>query len=111
MVNLVDWVWGLHSPGKIIEAADKRLSGTFKEEEMRKLLLLGLSCANPDSAERPSMRRVLQILITEAEPVLVPRMKPSLSFSSDSMLSIEDPISDSEDINFSQPTLCQIKVN
>ncbi|KAI6681330.1 hypothetical protein NL676_035211 [Syzygium grande] len=105
------WVWGLHSQGKIIEAADKRLSGTFKEEEMRKLLLLGLSCANPDSAERPSMRRVLQILITEVEPVLKPKMKPSLSFFSGLMLSLEDLVSDSEDIKFSQPTLCQIKVN
>ncbi|KAI4357322.1 hypothetical protein L6164_001278 [Bauhinia variegata] len=65
MVNLADWVWGLHSEGKIIEAADKKLKGEFKEEEMRKLLLLGLSCANPDSSERPSMRRVLQILNNE----------------------------------------------
>ncbi|XP_030519322.2 probable L-type lectin-domain containing receptor kinase S.7 [Rhodamnia argentea] len=103
MVNLVDWVWGLHSQGNIIEAADKRLSGTFKEEEMRNLLLLGLSCANPDSAERPSMRRVLQILISEAEPVLVPRMKPSLSFSSSLPLSLEDLVSDSDDIKWSCP--------
>lgn len=111
MVNLVDWVWGLHSQGKIIEAADKRLSGTFKEEEMRKLLLLGLSCANPDSAERPSMRRVLQILISEAEPVLVPRMKPSLSFSGSLPLSLEDLVSDSEDIKLSYSALSQIRVD
>ncbi|KAL6962158.1 putative L-type lectin-domain containing receptor kinase S.7, partial [Sarracenia purpurea var. burkii] len=60
MVNLVDWVWGLHSKGKVMEAADGRLKGEFEEEGMKKLLLVGLSCANPDGISRPSMRRVLQ---------------------------------------------------
>ena len=80
MVNLVDWVWGLYAEGRIIEAADKKLNGEFEEEEMKKLLLLGLSCANPDSSERPTMRRVLQLLNGEAEPAYVPKMKPSLTF-------------------------------
>ncbi|KAL4271264.1 hypothetical protein GQ457_13G001430 [Hibiscus cannabinus] len=78
MVNLVGWVWGLHGEGRIIETADKRLNAAFREEEMRKLLLVGLSCAHPDSAERPSSRRVLQILNNEVDPIAVPKMKPSL---------------------------------
>ncbi|KAI3969469.1 hypothetical protein MKX01_020030 [Papaver californicum] len=68
-VNLVDWVWSLHSEGKIIVAADKRLNGEYNEDQMKKLLLVGLSCANPSSIERPSMRRVLQILNDEAEVI------------------------------------------
>ncbi|XP_022734613.1 probable L-type lectin-domain containing receptor kinase S.7 [Durio zibethinus] len=92
MVNLVDWVWGLHGQGRITEAADKRLNGDFIEEEMRKLLLVGLSCAHPDSAERPSIRRVLQILNNEAEPIAVPKMKPCLTFSCS--LTVEDIVSD-----------------
>lgn len=96
MVNLVDWVWGLHSQGKIIEAADKRLNGEFREEEMRKLLLVGLSCANPDSSARPSMRKVLQILNNEAEPVFVPKMKPSLTFSCGFSLTVDDIIIEEE---------------
>ncbi|XVE96687.1 hypothetical protein REPUB_Repub02eG0244000 [Reevesia pubescens] len=95
MVNLVDWVWGLHSEGRITEAADKRLNGEFKEAEMRKLLLVGLSCAHPDSAERPSIRRVLQILNNEAAPIAVPKMKPSLTFSCS--LTVEDIVSDDEE--------------
>ncbi|XP_021288078.1 probable L-type lectin-domain containing receptor kinase S.7 [Herrania umbratica] len=95
MVNLVDWVWKLHGEGRITAAADKRLNGDFKEEEMRKLLLIGLSCAHPDSAQRPSIRRVLQILNNEAEPIAVPRMKPSLSFSCS--LTVEDIVSDDEE--------------
>ncbi|XWS11363.1 hypothetical protein CRYUN_Cryun38cG0077600 [Craigia yunnanensis] len=95
MVNLVDWVWGLHGEGRITEAADKRLNGDFKEEEMRKLLLVGLSCAHPNSAERPSIRRVLQILNNEVEPMAVPKMKPTLTFSCS--LTVEDIVSDDEE--------------
>ncbi|XP_061337628.1 probable L-type lectin-domain containing receptor kinase S.7, partial [Gastrolobium bilobum] len=109
MVNLIDWVWGLHSEGKIIEATDKRLNGEFEEEEMRKLLLLGLSCANPDSAERPSMRRVMQILNNEAAPLVVPKVKPSLTFSSDLPLSIDEIVSDAEEFNTGQ-SMCEIKI-
>ncbi|KDP39264.1 hypothetical protein JCGZ_01021 [Jatropha curcas] len=96
MVNLVDWVWGLYSEGKIIEAADERLNGEFEEEEMTRLLLVGLSCANPDSMARPTMRRVLQILNGEAEPIIVPKMKPTLTFSSSLPLSLEDIFCDCE---------------
>ncbi|KAM3302615.1 putative L-type lectin-domain containing receptor kinase S.7 [Capsicum chacoense] len=97
MVNLVDWVWRLYSEGRIIDAADKRLKEDFEEEEMIKLLLVGLSCANPDSAERPCMRRVFQILNNEAEPIFVPKLKPTLTFSTSIPLSIDDIFSDSED--------------
>ncbi|KAK6133027.1 hypothetical protein DH2020_033237 [Rehmannia glutinosa] len=97
MVNLVDWVWKLHSEGKIVEAADERLNGEFDECGMKKLLLVGLSCANPDSSERPSMRRVFQILNNEANPVVVPRKKPSLTFSNSLPLSINEIVSDCED--------------
>ncbi|XP_057433902.1 probable L-type lectin-domain containing receptor kinase S.7 [Lotus japonicus] len=111
MVNLVDWVWGLHSQGKIIEAADKKLNGEFQEEEMKKLLLLGLSCANPDSAERPSMRRVLQILNNEAVPILVPKVKPILTFSSGLPLTLDEIVSDAEKEFGSSQYVCQIKIN
>ncbi|MCE2055174.1 putative L-type lectin-domain containing receptor kinase S.7 [Datura stramonium] len=97
MVNLVDWVWRLYSEGRIIDAADKRLNGDFNKEEMKKLLLVGLSCANPDSTERPCMRRVFQILNNEAELVLVPKVKPTLTFSTSIPLSIDDIFSDSEE--------------
>lgn len=114
MINLVDWVWGLYSEGKIIEAVDKRLNGEFEEEEMRKLLMLGLSCANPDSAARPTMRRVLQILNNEAMQFAVPKVKPTLTFSSDLPLSIHEIVSDDdldyEEFNTSQ-SMCEIKIH
>lgn len=97
MVNLVDWVWGLHSEGKIVEAADKRLNGEFDEGEIKRLLLVGLSCANPDDNERPLMRRVLQILNKEIEAIEVPKVKPTLTFSSGLPLSLEEIVFDDEE--------------
>ncbi|CAI8587030.1 unnamed protein product [Vicia faba] len=115
MVNLVDWVWGLYSEGKIIEAVDKRLNGEFEVEEMKKLLMLGLSCANPDSAERPTMRRVLQILNNESVPFALPKVKPTLTFSSDLPLTIDEIVSgedgdDYQEFNTSQ-SMCEIKID
>ncbi|KAK4803643.1 hypothetical protein SAY86_003460 [Trapa natans] len=97
MVNLVDWVWGLHSEGNIIDTADKRLNGEFDVEEMRRLLLVGLCCANPDSSMRPSMRRVLQMLVNETDLPVIPRVKPGLSFSNSLPLALEDIVSESEE--------------
>ncbi|CAO2833677.1 unnamed protein product [Amaranthus hypochondriacus] len=110
MVNLVDWVWGLHSEGRLIEAADQRLKGEFDEDEMKQLLLVGLSCANPDCLERPSMRRVLQILENEGDPVLVPKSKPTLIFSTSLPLSIEDIVSDDDEEIMSSEDRFQITI-
>ncbi|XP_057795215.1 probable L-type lectin-domain containing receptor kinase S.7 [Salvia miltiorrhiza] len=97
MVNLVDWVWNLYNEGRIVTAVDGRMGdGEFEEAEVKKLLLVGLSCANPDSGERPTMRRVLQILSNEAQPLLVPKTKPSLTFSNSIPLSIDEIVSESD---------------
>lgn len=111
MVNLVDWVWRFHTEGKIIEAADKRLNGEFEEEQMRKMLLVGLSCANPDSSLRPSMRRVLQILNNEADLLAVPKIKPSLSFSYGFSFTLDDIVSEGEEERETPLCMCEIKVD
>ncbi|CAK8565753.1 unnamed protein product [Lathyrus sativus] len=110
MVNLVDFVWGLYAKGKIIEAVDKRLNGEFDEVEMRKMLLLGLSCANPNSDERPSMRRVLQILNNEGVPLVVPKVKPCLSFSSGLLLTLDEIVSDFDERFSSNQNSCKIQI-
>lgn len=96
LVNLVDWVWRLYSEDRLIEAADSKLNGEFDEGEMLGLLLVGLSCANPNCAERPTMRRVLQILNREAEPMAVPKKKPLLMFTSAASFSMKEIVSDIE---------------
>ncbi|CAM0877099.1 unnamed protein product [Alopecurus aequalis] len=89
-VNLVDWAWRLHGEDRLIEAADPRLKGEFDREGMLRLLLVGLGCANPNCEERPAMRRVVQVLNGEAEPVPVPRKKPLLVFSSSASIKLQE---------------------
>jgi serine/threonine protein kinase len=110
MVNLVDWVWKLYSEDRLIEAADLRLNGEFDEEGMLRLLLVGLSCANPNCAERPSMRKVFQILSGEAEPIPVPKRKPLLVFCSSASLSMKEIVSDGEETPPGLRPLTQIKI-
>ncbi|OMO72547.1 hypothetical protein CCACVL1_17725 [Corchorus capsularis] len=93
--NLVEWVWSLHRDGRLLAAADARLEGQFDEGEMRKVLLVGLACSHPDPLARPTMRCVVQMLVGEAEVPIVPRAKPSMSFStSHLLLSLQDSVSD-----------------
>ncbi|OMO73514.1 hypothetical protein COLO4_27058 [Corchorus olitorius] len=93
--NLVEWVWSLHRDGRLLAAADARLEGQFDEGEMRKVLLVGLACSHPDPLARPTMRCVVQMLVGEAEVPIVPRAKPSMSFStSHLLLSLQDSFSD-----------------
>ncbi|PON69256.1 GPCR kinase [Parasponia andersonii] len=93
--NLVEWVWSLHREGRLLMAADARLEGEFEQAEMRRVLLVGLACSHPDPLARPTMRTVVQMLVGEAEVPVVPRAKPSTSFStSHLLLSLQDSVSD-----------------
>ncbi|KAL8484099.1 hypothetical protein ACS0TY_026698 [Phlomoides rotata] len=94
--NLVEWVWGLHREGRLMAAADPRLGGAeFDEGDVTKVLLIGLVCSHPDPMARPTMRGVVQMLVGEAEVPVVPRTKPTLSFStSDLLLTLQDSVSD-----------------
>ncbi|KAJ6303719.1 hypothetical protein OIU77_017573 [Salix suchowensis] len=93
--NLVEWVWNLHREGRLLAAADDRLGGQFDENEMRRVLLVGLACSHPDPMARPTMRGAVQMLVGEAEVPLVPRARPTMSFStSHLLLSLQDSVSD-----------------
>ncbi|XP_022935439.1 L-type lectin-domain containing receptor kinase VIII.1-like [Cucurbita moschata] len=97
--NLVDWVWSLHREGRLLAAADGRLGGEFEESEMRKVLLVGLACSHPDPMTRPTMRGVVQMLIGDSEIPIVPRSKPSTSFSTAHLLlTLQDSVSDLNDM-------------
>ncbi|XP_059439699.1 L-type lectin-domain containing receptor kinase VII.1-like [Corylus avellana] len=61
---LVDWAWLLMVQGQLMNALDERLKGRgeFDEEEMDRVLHLGLLCAYPDPSSRPTMRQVVRVL-------------------------------------------------
>ncbi|PHT62957.1 L-type lectin-domain containing receptor kinase VIII.2 [Capsicum annuum] len=93
--NLVEWVWGLHKEGKLLSAADSRLNLEYDEQEMTRVLLVGLACSHPDPIARPTMRGVVQMLVGEAEVPIVPRAKPAMSFSTSHLLmTLQDSVSD-----------------
>ncbi|KAK3137620.1 hypothetical protein QOZ80_5BG0454720 [Eleusine coracana subsp. coracana] len=97
--NLVEWVWGLHGEGRVLEAVDPRLGGEFDEGEARRAVLVGLACSSPEPALRPGMRAVVQMLSGEADPPFVPATRPSMTFSSAAnqqqlLLSLQDSVSD-----------------
>ncbi|XP_052174035.1 L-type lectin-domain containing receptor kinase VIII.1-like [Diospyros lotus] len=97
--NLVEWVWSLHREERLLAAADPKLGGEFDEAEMMKVLLVGLACSHPDQLARPAMRAVVQMLVGDSEVPMVPRAKPSTSFStSDLILSLQDSVSDLNDM-------------
>ncbi|KAJ0638333.1 putative protein kinase RLK-Pelle-L-LEC family [Helianthus annuus] len=64
--RLVEWVWELYGTRTLVEAADPRLGSDFDEEELKRLIVVGLWCAHPDPDLRPSMRQAIQVLKCEA---------------------------------------------
>ncbi|XP_022756617.1 L-type lectin-domain containing receptor kinase IV.2-like [Durio zibethinus] len=61
-IILVDWVLECWKTGMILQTSDPRLEGNYVETEMELILKLGLLCAHPTPATRPSMRKVVQYL-------------------------------------------------
>ncbi|KAH9685172.1 hypothetical protein KPL70_013852 [Citrus sinensis] len=47
-VSLLQWVWELYGDGKLLQGADPRLCGEFDEQEVGRLMMVGLWCAHPD---------------------------------------------------------------
>ncbi|XP_024522175.1 probable L-type lectin-domain containing receptor kinase S.7 [Selaginella moellendorffii] len=89
---LVDWAWGLHRNGKLLQAADPKLGVEFEQVEMLLLLQVGLLCCHPDPTSRPSMKQAVQILCGEMTLPPLPKAKPRPSFASLPPVSIEDII-------------------
>lgn len=83
--DLIGWVWKLYGENRVLEAADSRLatlgSVNFNEEDMRRLLMLGLACSTPNPEERPTMREVTQILARTMPPPSVPQIRPDFTWS------------------------------
>ncbi|KAF3338693.1 putative L-type lectin-domain containing receptor kinase S.5 [Carex littledalei] len=95
---LVDWVWKLYREGRILEAVDSRLTGTFNEADADRLLRLGLMCSHPDSRERPKTQAIVQILSRSVPPPEVPPFKPAI------FIPAPEPESDSSRLNSSGVT-------
>ncbi|KAL7585111.1 hypothetical protein Lser_V15G45967 [Lactuca serriola] len=81
-IRLVQWVWELYGSGTLLEAVDPGLGLDFEEEEVKRLMILGLWCVHPDSDFRPSMRQAIQVLNSEASLPILPSKMPVASYVS-----------------------------
>ncbi|MBA0631002.1 hypothetical protein Godav_003041 [Gossypium davidsonii] len=74
--KLVEWVWELYGKESVFDAVDPRLYGNYDMEQMQRLLLVGLACANPNYYARPSITRAIDILGFKAPLPMLPRELP-----------------------------------
>ncbi|MFS7921940.1 putative protein kinase RLK-Pelle-L-LEC family [Helianthus anomalus] len=78
---LVEWVWELYGNDSVLDAVDPSLGSEFEQqEEVRRLMIIGLWCAHPDSEFRPSMRQVIKVLNSEASMPSLPSKMPIAYF-------------------------------
>ncbi|WVZ24818.1 hypothetical protein V8G54_003362 [Vigna mungo] len=75
-VSVVEWVWKLYELRNLLAAADENLRGEFDVQQMECLLVVGLWCANPDSASRPAIRQVINVLNSESSLPILPLQMP-----------------------------------
>ena len=67
--GLIDWAWRLMERRELISALDDRLKdkGGYTNEEVERILHLGLLCAHPEPHVRPTMRQVMKLLEVRVE--------------------------------------------
>lgn len=93
---LVDWVWWLHQEGRLLEAVDAELRSSeagFDADDAARLLLLGLSCSNPNPSDRPTLANVLQVVAKTAQLPEVPLVKPAFVWPPEGAL-LDDDVDD-----------------
>uniref|UniRef100_A0ACD5XGP1 Uncharacterized protein n=2 Tax=Avena sativa TaxID=4498 RepID=A0ACD5XGP1_AVESA len=75
-IHLVQWVWESYAEGTILKAADARLDGKFDEQEMERVMVVGLWCGQPDPGLRPSIRQAVSVLRLETPLPSLPAKMP-----------------------------------
>ncbi|KAK1430303.1 hypothetical protein QVD17_12950 [Tagetes erecta] len=87
-IRLIEWVWELYDTETLLEAVDPSLGSDFDEEQIKRLMIVGLWCGHPDSQLRPSMREAIKILNFEAFLPLLPLKMPVASYLTPSLFDI-----------------------
>jgi serine/threonine protein kinase len=83
VIHLAQWVWNSYGRGRILDAADARLSGEFDPREMECVMIVGLWCAQLGCKLRPSVRQAVSVLRFEAPlPSLPANYMPPVGTSS-----------------------------
>ncbi|KAI7731502.1 hypothetical protein M8C21_015288 [Ambrosia artemisiifolia] len=92
-IRLSEWVWELYGTQTLLDAVDPSLESDFDEEEIKRLMIVGLWCVHPDSEHRPSMRQAIKVLNCEASLPLLPSKMPVASYFSLPISTLSDFLS------------------
>ncbi|KAG7577417.1 Protein kinase domain [Arabidopsis thaliana x Arabidopsis arenosa] len=65
--GITEWVLPLVYERKFGEIVDKRLSEEHVEEKLKKVVFVGLMCAQTDPEKRPTMSEVVEMLVNESK--------------------------------------------
>lgn len=103
--DITQWVWEFQERGEIAAAGDRKIGGEYGEEEMERVLVLGLSCCHPNPHRRPTMKSALQVLKGEVILPILPREKPSFMWPpmAVAMASRDDTDSSVRETQFGDP--------
>lgn len=69
---LVDWVRKLNKDGRLSEAADFRIAGEYKVDDVEIILRLGLACCDVVPEVRPNMKEIVASLMSLKSPAPLP---------------------------------------
>nr|CAD1831844.1 unnamed protein product [Ananas comosus var. bracteatus] len=76
--TITEWALPLARAGKFKEIADPKLNGNFAEDELKRLILVGLVCAQNRPEKRLTMLEVVELLKGEATEKLLNLEKDEL---------------------------------
>lgn len=68
---ITDWALPLARERKLSELADPRLNGKYVEDELNRVILVGLICADNRPEKRPTMLQVIELLKGDEEKLAV----------------------------------------
>ncbi|MBA0598560.1 hypothetical protein Gorai_008317 [Gossypium raimondii] len=68
--SISEWALPLACEGKFDEMADPKLNGKYVEEELKRIILIALVCADNRQDRRPTMLEVLELLKGESKEKL-----------------------------------------
>ncbi|XP_059654638.1 L-type lectin-domain containing receptor kinase IX.1-like [Cornus florida] len=86
-ITMIEWVRYLYGIGRLLEAADPKLSADFDKKEMECLMIVGLWCAQLDSNLRPSIKQAIHVLNFEAPLPNLPSEMPMPTYGTIPMFS------------------------
>ncbi|KAJ8452818.1 hypothetical protein Cgig2_014581 [Carnegiea gigantea] len=69
--SIADWALPLASEGKFTELADPKLNRNYEEDELRRVIVVALMCAQRRPEKRPTMLEVVEMLKGEAREKLI----------------------------------------